>query len=146
MSRGDAVKAGKYELLANRWDEQTSKPGEPFAYIRHVQGDVIDLNAEDAARLLSAAAVGEPGARQRAAAAQAKALYEAALALIPEGLRGDLDPPEPEPSTPPSGNGDVRPSPGVTVPTGRAAKAATTAAGGAQIVGDPAAGTGSGRR
>lgn len=51
------MKAGKYELLAVRWDQVLSKPGEPFNFTRYRKGDVVDLDVEDARRLVKAGAV-----------------------------------------------------------------------------------------
>lgn len=59
MSKVDLSKvtAGKYELIVPRWDQITSKPGEPLDFVRHRRGDVVDLNVEDARRLMRAGAV-----------------------------------------------------------------------------------------
>jgi hypothetical protein len=85
VSELDEVKAGKYELVAVSWDEITSKPGEPLVFTRHRQGDVIDLNVEDARRLVTAGAVVKPGSRQEAQAQVALANLRAALEqLTPE--------------------------------------------------------------
>lgn len=81
------IAAGKYELVALFWEEPLSKPGEPYNFVRHVRGDVVDLNVEEARRLVQAGAVVEPGARERAAAEFAQAQYEAALAALPDAAR-----------------------------------------------------------
>lgn len=93
------VKAGKYQLVARRWDQITSKPGEPLDYVRHRRGDIVDLNAEDARRLVSAGAVVKPGElekseadRARAAAERARREYEAALAALPDEVRAEVAP------------------------------------------------------
>lgn len=79
------IKAGKYELVALQWDEILSKPGEPFNFKRHKQGDVVELNVEDARRLVRAGAVVKPGSRQKAQAQLALANFRAALEqLTPE--------------------------------------------------------------
>lgn len=83
------VKAGKYELVALRWDEPKSKPGEPFDFVRHHQGDVLDLNVENARRLVAAGAVVTPGEKQRAEEERARLAYEAARAQVPDTLRDD---------------------------------------------------------
>lgn len=59
MSKVDLTKvtAGKYELIVPRWDQITSKPGQPFDFTRHRRGDVVDLNVEEARRLVRAGAV-----------------------------------------------------------------------------------------
>ena len=46
-----------YELVADRYHETTSKPGEPFTYREYVKGDQITLDAEAAERLIDAGAV-----------------------------------------------------------------------------------------
>lgn len=85
MTEPDDIKAGKYELVALRWDKITSKPTEPLDFVRYRKGDVIDLNVEDARRLVLAGAVVKPGSRQEAQAAAALANLRAALAqLTPE--------------------------------------------------------------
>lgn len=105
MSNLDDVKAGKYELIAVSWDRITSKPGQPLEFIRHRQGEVVDLDVEQARRLLRANAVVKQGERQRAAVAAAQAQLQAALAAVPPELReqvqADVQPPKPEPSVPP---------------------------------------------
>lgn len=57
----NAIKAGEYELTALRWDQITSKPGQPLDFVRHRQGDMVTLNVEDARRLVVAGAVRKPG-------------------------------------------------------------------------------------
>jgi hypothetical protein len=103
----EQIKAGKYELVALSWDEPTSKPGEPYDFKRHVKGDVVNLNVEEARRLYATGAVVLPGEREAAAAAAAIAQAQAALALVPEELRaqlGDIKTPKPEPSVAPGGD------------------------------------------
>lgn len=51
------IKAGTYLLVAAYWDEYLSKPGEPFDFRRHRRGEVLDLNVDDARRLVTAQAV-----------------------------------------------------------------------------------------
>ena len=93
------VKAGKYQLVAVRWDKITSKPGEPLDYERYRRGDIVDLNVEDAKRLVAAGAVVKPGQLERTAAEQAKAIaeraaadYQAVLAGLPEDVRKEVAP------------------------------------------------------
>lgn len=103
------IKAGEYQLVAQRWDEPTSKPGEPFTFRRHRQGDKVKLSESDARRLVVAGAVVKPGELERRAAATALAQYKAALALVPDDLREHVQAPEqvvqvltqPEPSAAP---------------------------------------------
>lgn len=93
------VKAGKYQLVAVRWDQITSKPGEPLDYVRHRRGAIVDLNAEDAKRLVAAGAVVKPGQLEKTKAEQARALaeraaaeYQAILAGLPEDVRKEVAP------------------------------------------------------
>lgn len=84
IDRND-IKGGSYELIADQWDQVTSKPGEPLDYTRYYQGDIITLNVEDARRLVLAGAVVAPGSREQAAAERAQAALQQALAqLSPE--------------------------------------------------------------
>lgn len=80
MTDIDKIKAGKYELVAELWDEPKSKPGEPFDFVRHRRGDVVQLDAENARRLVAAGAVVEPGALEKARAEQARLQAEQAEA------------------------------------------------------------------
>lgn len=93
------VKAGKYQLVAVRWDQITSKPGEPLDYVRHRRGAIVDLTAEDAKRLVAAGAVVKPGQLEKTKAEQARALaeraaadYQAILAGLPEDVRSEVAP------------------------------------------------------
>ena len=90
MPNIDETKAGEYELVAVQWDEPTSKPGEPFTFIRHRRGDTVTLNEEEASRLVRAGAVVKPGEREKVAAQFAKAQFAAALAALPDDLRAEL--------------------------------------------------------
>lgn len=69
MSKPDLnnVTAGKYELIVPRWDQITSKPGEPFNFTRHRQGDVVELDVEEARRLVRAGAVKPKGSKSQPA-------------------------------------------------------------------------------
>lgn len=51
------IKAGTYLLVSQFWDEILSKPGQPFDFRRHRRGAVLDLNVDDARRLVLAGAV-----------------------------------------------------------------------------------------
>lgn len=51
------IRPGTYLLTAKLWDEITSRPGQPFDFTRHRRGDIVDLNIEDARRLVVAEAV-----------------------------------------------------------------------------------------
>lgn len=107
------VKAGKYQLVALRWDQITSEPGKPLEYIRHRRGDIVDLNASDARRLVKAGAVVKPGQLERDKAEQARELaeraaadYQAILAGLPEDVRAEVAP------------GTVPQTPGTGAPAG----------------------------
>lgn len=89
------IKAGTYELVALRWDEPTSKPGEPFTFVRHRRGDKVELSESEAKRLVLAGAVVEPGALERSAAERARREYEAALAQVPDVVRAEMGGAEP---------------------------------------------------
>lgn len=93
------VKAGKYQLVAVRWDQITSKPGEPLDYVRYRRGDTVELNAEDAKRLVKAGAVVKPGQLEKDALERARAEFEAAqtqlsavLSGMPEDVRAEVAP------------------------------------------------------
>lgn len=90
MTDINEIKAGEYELLADSWDETTSKLGEPYTFKRHYKGEVVTLNEEDARRLVIAGAAGEVGAREKAQLELAKAQYLAALAAVPDALRPQI--------------------------------------------------------
>jgi len=49
--------AGDYVLVAARWDQVVSGPGEPRQVKRHHRGDVVHLDTDDATRLLHGGAV-----------------------------------------------------------------------------------------
>lgn len=94
----------EYELLADRYHETTSKPGEPFTYKEYKKGDPIKLDAEQAERLIAAGAVADPSDTERQAAAEEKPEArrkrtqttapkgEADEALAPEGTVGQPEP------------------------------------------------------
>lgn len=84
------IKAGEYQLVAERWDERTSKPGEPFTFVRHRRGDLVELSEEDARRLVFGGAAVKPGELERRAAEAARRQYLALLAQMPDGLRREL--------------------------------------------------------
>lgn len=93
------VKAGKYQLVVSRWDQITSEPGKPLDYVRHRRGDIVELNSEDAKRLVAAGAVVKPGQLEKSKAEAAKDLaerakveYEAILAGLPEDVRAEIAP------------------------------------------------------
>lgn len=105
------VKAGKYQLVAVRWDEIKSKPGEPLVFKRHRKGDIVELDEATAKRLVKAGAVVTPGQLEKNKAEQARALaeraaadYQAILAGLPEDVRAEIAPGTvPSDGTPPQG-------------------------------------------
>ena len=106
------VKAGKYQLVAVRWDQITSKPGEPLDYTRYRKGDTVDLNVEDAKRLVAAGAVVKPGQLEKDRVEAARAQFERAqadlnalLTGLPDDVRAEVAP-ETVPQEP-SGPGKV---------------------------------------
>ncbi|SFA60830.1 hypothetical protein SAMN05444374_11634 [Rhodococcoides kroppenstedtii] len=90
MTDPNTVTAGDYELVAALWDQQVSKPGEPFDFRRYRAGDIVTLDVEEARRLVAAGAVVPPGSRQKAAAEAARAAYELALAQLPDSIRREV--------------------------------------------------------
>jgi hypothetical protein len=86
----DTIKAGRYQLVSARFDQQTSKPNDPFTFKRFVRGEVVTLDAEDAERLLRAGAVVEEGALEKADAEAKLAAAVAALQLLPDEIRNTL--------------------------------------------------------
>lgn len=84
------VKAGDWELVADQWDEVTSKPGQPLDYTRHYAGDVVTLNQADARRLFKGGAIVKPGSREKALAEAALAQAVALLGSLPDDMRTAL--------------------------------------------------------
>ncbi len=84
----NSIKAGRYELLDLRWDEPTSGPQDPvFTFVRHYQGEILELDEAQAKRLVLAGSVAEEGELQRRRVAALRAQYEQALANLPDDLR-----------------------------------------------------------
>lgn len=80
--------AGKYELLDLLWDEVVSAPDAVRpVFKRHRQGDVLELDEEEATRLVEAGSVAPEGEREKQELARAEAQYRAALANVPDHLR-----------------------------------------------------------
>lgn len=84
------IKAGKYQLLAVRWDKQTSEPGQPFTFKRYKRGDTIDLDEAEAKRLVAAGAAVTPGSIERAEAERAAKHLQAALNQVPDDVKAEL--------------------------------------------------------
>jgi hypothetical protein len=61
--------AGKYKLLVHIWNELVSEPGKAKQFVKHVLGDIVELNPEDADRLLRGGAVAPISNEAKAAAA-----------------------------------------------------------------------------
>jgi hypothetical protein len=57
----------EYELLADSFNETTSKPGEPFTFKAYRKGDKIKLDETRAAELIEAGAVAAPSSSRKAA-------------------------------------------------------------------------------
>lgn len=89
------IKAGDYELLVLSWDETTSEPDKPFTFKRHYKGDTVTLSEEEARRLVPVGAVAPAGALAAAKVEQARQQYLAALALLPDNLRAQLQTTDP---------------------------------------------------
>lgn len=96
MTAPDDIKAGDYELLSVFWEQPTSQPGEPYTYKRHVQGDIIRLDVEEARRLVLSGAAVKKGEREKQAALAAKVQYENSLSLLPPEVRAQLDEQSPD--------------------------------------------------
>jgi hypothetical protein len=110
MTDVNEIQGGEYELLALSWDETTSKPGEPFTYVRHYQGETVTLSEEDARRLVPVGAVAQKGAREQAELEAARARYLAALAQVPDEFR-QLSGLETDPTKAVTSVEDVQPAP-----------------------------------
>jgi hypothetical protein len=63
--------AGKYRLLASVWNRIVSGPNEPRRFVKHYRGAVVDLESEDAERMLRHGVV-EPTTDEQAASAAAQ--------------------------------------------------------------------------
>lgn len=99
MTELNEIKAGKYQLVAQSWEHITSKPGEPLDFTRYRKGDVVDLNVEDAKRLVAAGAVVKPGQLEKAAVEKARQEFELAQAQLnalisglPDDVRAEVAP------------------------------------------------------
>lgn len=90
MADVNDIKAGSYELVADHWDEVTSKPGQPFEFTRHYRGETVRLSQSDARRLLPSGAVRVPGEAELAAAQALQAQLAALIAQVPDELRAQL--------------------------------------------------------
>ena len=91
MTDPDEIKAGQYELVSEVWDEPKSKLGEPYDFTRHVKGDIVTLNVEEARRLYTSGAVVRKGEREKAAAQFALQQAQLALAALPPEVREELE-------------------------------------------------------
>jgi hypothetical protein len=87
------VEAGEYELVCHSWDELVAmvpvfdregrRSGEQPQYRRHVKGDLVTLNVEEARRLVRAGAVLSPEEAELARLRRAE--REAALRVLAAG-------------------------------------------------------------
>lgn len=84
------LEAGDYELVSEIFDQPTNDEGKTFTFKRYRKGDTVTLDLAEAQRLYKAGAVVLPGEREVAAAAFARAQYEAALAALPEDIRAQV--------------------------------------------------------
>lgn len=88
------AKAGRYELLDDQWDELVNDW--PFTdrvakYVRHVKGDVLDLDDDTAYRLMRSGSVLPEGQRQEAEYRRARLALENARNSLPPELREKFD-------------------------------------------------------
>lgn len=84
------LEAGDYELVSEIFDQPTNEDGKAFTFKRYRKGDTVTLDLAEAQRLYKAGAVVLPGEREVAAAAFARAQYEAALAALPDAIRAQV--------------------------------------------------------
>lgn len=99
------AQAGQYTLLANHFEQRTSKPTEPYEGVVYRRGETVKLNAEEATRLLEFGLVEKPGQSQRAEAGRLLAAAEqlAALAKAAEQQATDAAKAEELPAPPAAG-------------------------------------------
>lgn len=91
MAQDNDVKAGEYELLDLFWDRRTSDVQDRVqTFHRHVQGEVLDLDEEEAQRLVAGGSVAPAGERQAREAAAALSRFTAALSQVPDSVRAAL--------------------------------------------------------
>jgi hypothetical protein len=84
----EKAKAGRYELLDLSWNEITSDPGAPVVtWVRHEQGEILELDEDEATRMVNAGSVAPEGELAAREAEQATARFMAALAALPDDVR-----------------------------------------------------------
>lgn len=82
------IKAGKYELLDLYWDEPTSEPQDRvFTFVRHYQGEEVELDEANARRMVEAGSAVKAGERQELAARAELDRVRALLASVPDEVR-----------------------------------------------------------
>lgn len=72
------IKGGAYQLLHDKMQMVTSEPGKPYAFKNYKRGDVVQLDDEQADRLVRLGAFGKPGEQEQAEADRLMAAAEAA--------------------------------------------------------------------
>lgn len=72
------VKGGLWQLLHQKFTKVLSKPREPYAFKEYKRGDIVELDDEQADRLVRLGAFGKPGEAEQAEADRLMAAAEAA--------------------------------------------------------------------
>ena len=88
----NTIKAGEYELVAERFDQPASglKPSDPFDFTRYKKGDRVRLDVTEARRLVLAGAVVKPGEAEKMRAQAMAAQMQAHLAALPDEVRDEI--------------------------------------------------------
>lgn len=85
------TKAGRYELLDDLWQQILSEPGDPYLRTKTWrQGDIVELNEEDAERMLATGSVAPEGELKQREAEALQEQYLALLAALPAEVRTQL--------------------------------------------------------
>lgn len=85
------TKAGRYELLDDLWQQILSEPGDPFLRTKTWrQGDIVELNEEDAERMLATGSVAPEGELKQREAEALQEQYLALLSALPAEVRTQL--------------------------------------------------------
>ena len=77
---GENVKGGLWQLVLDKFRHVTSEPGKPYAFKDYKRGDVVQLDDEQADRLVTLGAFAKPGQAEREEANRLKAAAIAAQA------------------------------------------------------------------
>lgn len=75
---GENIKGGLWQLLLDKFRKVTSAPDKPYAFKEYKRGDVVQLDDEQADRLVRLGAFGKPGEQEQAEADRLMAAAEAA--------------------------------------------------------------------